>query len=186
MVGWYPWFETQCRIEVLVWVVQVLTGWMLFLSPSWQCQSTEGKSEHSVQPGKLTIWPEPFLIHCRTSEEWGVAPFAPAVRHQYPIFVVSSCLESLSYLCERFLIVLRWLDCCIWRWMYFIANPFTVATWLLKLADALLYCMDSSWPLVCSHTIAAVYHSVVLYVRYCSDVVFWHNSCSNVVHSECI
>ena len=137
MVGWYPWFETQCRIEVLVWVVQVLTGWMLFLSPSWQCQSTEGKSEHSVQPGKLTIWPEPFLIHCRTSEEWGVAPFAPAVRHQYPIFVVSSCLESLSYLCDRFLVVLRWLDCCIWRWMYFIANPFTVATWLLKLADAL-------------------------------------------------
>jgi len=169
---WYPFFETQCRIEVLVWVVQVVTGRMLFLSPSRQCQGTEGKSEHS--------------IHCRTSEEWGVAPFASAVRHQYPISVVTSCVESLSYICTRFLVVLRWLGCCVWRWMYFIASPFTVATWLLKLADALLYCMDSSWLLVCSHTIAAVYHSVVLYVRYCSDVVFWHNSCSNVVHSECI
>jgi len=146
---------------------------MLFLSPSRQCQSTEGKSEHS--------------IHCRTSEEWGVAPFASAVRHQYPISVVTSCIESLSYICKRLLVVLRWLGCCVWRWMYFIASPFTVATWLPKLADALLlYCMDSSGLLVYSHTIAAVYHSVVLYVRYCSDVIFWHNSCSNVVHSECI
>ena len=40
-----------------------------FLSPSEQCQSTEGNSEHWPQPGKVSWWLRPFNVHHWTVRE---------------------------------------------------------------------------------------------------------------------
>jgi len=39
-----------------------------FITPNEQCKNTKGNSKHGFQPGKITHWPWPFLIHCLTLE----------------------------------------------------------------------------------------------------------------------
>jgi len=49
-------------------VAQVLTGWMSFLSPSQQCQSTEGNTKHCCQLAEITCWRHCFFIDHQTSD----------------------------------------------------------------------------------------------------------------------
>jgi len=54
------------------------------LSPNRQCQSTVMNSELWYHSWKLTHWPHPVLMNCRTLEKRGVAPLVSVVWCLYP------------------------------------------------------------------------------------------------------
>jgi len=59
-------------------------GWMSFLSPNQQCQSTEENSKHWVQAAKITHGPHPFYTHQQSPDGSSNAPFMPALLCQHP------------------------------------------------------------------------------------------------------
>ena len=65
-VGWVP-----QRLSVVT-EEQVFTGWTTFLSPSQQCQGTEGNKSTDIIQIQRNIhdWPHPFLIYQLISPGW--------------------------------------------------------------------------------------------------------------------
>jgi len=73
----------------------VFPGWMPFLLYGQQHQSIEGNStlKHWPQPGKITNWPNPLLIHQLTPEgRWCQALFTPVVQCQYQALTTNPSL----------------------------------------------------------------------------------------------
>jgi len=60
-----------------------LTGWMSFMSPNQQSQSTEVNSKHWPQPMQITQWFQPSLTHHWTPDRRSLALFMSALWCHY-------------------------------------------------------------------------------------------------------